>query len=67
MKLFIQKFGITIYILLLSAHLYAQVLGDQYATIQFITKALLLPTLMLFLACHDKLRIALMWAIIMPL
>jgi len=53
MKLFIQKFGITIYILLLSAHLYAQVLGDQYTTIQFITKALLLPTLMLFLACQE--------------
>lgn len=53
MKVFIQKFGITIYILLLSAHLYAQVLGDQFATIQFITKALLLPSLMLFLACQE--------------
>ncbi len=52
MKVFIQKFGITIYILLLSAHLYAQVLGDSFATVQFITKALLLPTLILFLACQ---------------
>ena len=53
MKVFIQKFGITIYILLLSAHLYAQVLGDSFATVQFITKALLLPTLILFLACQE--------------
>lgn len=53
MKSFIQKFGITIYILLLSAHLYAQVLGDQFATVQFITKALLLPTLIAFLAAQD--------------
>ncbi|MFN5023689.1 MAG: lysoplasmalogenase [Chitinophagaceae bacterium] len=53
MKSFFQKFGITIYILLLSAHLYAQVLGEKFATIQFITKALLLPTLILFLACQD--------------
>ena len=53
MKSFIQKFGITIYILLLSAHLYAQVLGDQFSTVQFITKALLLPTLIAFLASQD--------------
>ena len=53
MKSFFQKFGITIYILLLSTHLYAQVLGEKFATIQFITKALLLPTLILFLACQD--------------
>jgi len=53
MKVFIQKFGITIYILLLSAHLYAQVLGDAFVTIQFITKALLLPTLIIFLASQD--------------
>jgi uncharacterized membrane protein YhhN len=53
MKVFIQKFGITIYILLLSMHLYAQVLGEKFATVQFITKALLLPTLILFLACQE--------------
>ena len=53
MKSFIQKFGITIYILLLSAHLYAQVLGDQFSTVQLITKALLLPTLIAFLAAQD--------------
>ncbi len=53
MKNFIQKFGITIYILLLSAHLYAQVLGDSFVTVQFITKALLLPTLILFLASQE--------------
>lgn len=54
MKSFFQKFGITIYILLLSAHLYAQVLGEKFATIQFITKVLLLPTLILLLACQDQ-------------
>ena len=53
MKSFIQKFGVTIYILLLSAHLYAQVLGDPFSTVQFITKALLLPTLIVFLASQD--------------
>jgi hypothetical protein len=45
MKTIIQKWGTTFYILLLSVHLYAQVLGDSYMSLQFITKALLLPTL----------------------
>jgi uncharacterized membrane protein YhhN len=53
MKALIQKWGITIYILLLSAHLYAQILGSSFSTLQFITKILLLPTLMLFLAAQD--------------
>lgn len=53
MKVFIQKFGITIYILILSAHLYAQLLGASFTVVQLITKALLLPTLILFLICQD--------------
>jgi len=54
MKALIQKWGVTIYILLLSAHLYAQVLGDTFSTLQFITKILLLPTLMLFLFVQEN-------------
>jgi uncharacterized membrane protein YhhN len=53
MKAMIQKWGITIYILLLSVHLYAQILGEPFASLQFLTKILLLPTLMLFLAVQE--------------
>lgn len=53
MKTLIEKWGISIYILLLSVHLYAQILGTTYGNLQFITKILLLPTLMLFLAVQD--------------
>jgi uncharacterized membrane protein YhhN len=53
MKTIIQKWGITFYILILSVHLYAQVLGDSYISLQFITKALLLPTLIVFLLAQD--------------
>jgi uncharacterized membrane protein YhhN len=53
MKLTFQKWGMTIYILLLSIHLYAQILGSAFSTLQFVTKILLLPTLMLFLAAQD--------------
>jgi uncharacterized membrane protein YhhN len=54
MKTLIQKWGITIYILVLSMHLYAQVLGEYYRTIQIITKLLLLPILILFLLAQDS-------------
>lgn len=54
MKLFFQKYGITWYILLLSLHLYAQILGDAYLKIQFITKAALLPSLILFLMTQSN-------------
>jgi len=53
MKTIIQKWGITFYILILSLHLYAQVLGDSYSSLQFMTKALLLPTLIVFLLAQD--------------
>jgi len=53
MKTTIQKWGTTFYILILSVHLYAQVLGDSYSNLQFITKALLLPTLIIFLLAQD--------------
>lgn len=56
MKTFIQKWGITIYILLLSTHLYAQVLGDNFKSLQFITKVLLLPTLMIFLIVQESFK-----------
>ena len=46
MKPFIQKFGITIYMLLLMLHLFAQLLG--YTSIQYGSKLILLPLLMLY-------------------
>ena len=46
MKPFIQKFGITIYLLILMLHLFAQLLG--YTSIQYGSKLVLLPLLMLY-------------------
>lgn len=46
MKSFLQKFGMTAYILMLMLHLFAQLLG--YTTIQYGSKLLLLPLLMGF-------------------
>jgi hypothetical protein len=46
MKPFIQKFGITIYMLVLMLHLLAQLLG--FTSLQFGSKLMLLPLLMLF-------------------
>ena len=53
MKTIVQKWGLTFYILILSVHLYAQVLGESFNAIQFITKALLLPILIVFLIAQD--------------
>lgn len=49
MKTIIQKWGITIYILLLSLHLYAQILGNSFKNLHFFSKIILLPFLILFL------------------
>ena len=46
MKLFIQKFGFTVYMLVLMLHLFAQLLG--YTSIQYGSKLILLPLLMLY-------------------
>jgi len=46
MKPFIQKFGITIYVLVLMLHLFAQLLS--YTSIQYGSKLVLLPLLMLY-------------------
>ena len=46
MKPFIQKFGITIYLLILMLHLFAQLL--RYTSLQYASKLVLLPLLMLF-------------------
>jgi len=54
MKTLIQKWGITIYILVLSIHLYAQVLGPSYKMLQAGTKLLLLPILILFLLAQEN-------------
>jgi uncharacterized membrane protein YhhN len=53
MKTLIQKWGIAIYILMLSVHLYAQVLGEPFKNVQVVTKVMLLPILILFLAMQD--------------
>lgn len=53
MKNVFQKWGITIYLLLLCTHLYAQILGANFTILQFITKASLLPTLILYMVCQD--------------
>jgi uncharacterized membrane protein YhhN len=54
MRSIIQKWGVTIYVLLLSLHLYAQILGTHYSTLQFVTKILLLPLLICFLLAQDS-------------
>jgi uncharacterized membrane protein YhhN len=54
MKAIIQKWGITFFILVLSVHLYGQILGEKFTALQFVTKALLLPTLMVFLMSQDE-------------
>ena len=46
MKLFVQKFGVTVYMLVLMLHLFAQLLG--YTSIQYGSKLVLLPLLMLY-------------------
>lgn len=53
MKQIIQKWGVTTYVLILSTHLYAQVLGEQYRIVQIISKLMLLPLLILFFAIQD--------------
>jgi len=54
MRLIIQKWGVTFYVLLLSLHLYAQILGDSFSTLQFVTKILLLPLLICFLLAQER-------------
>ena len=54
MKAIIQKWGITFFILVLSVHLYGQILGKKITALQFVTKALLLPTLMVYLMSQDE-------------
>jgi hypothetical protein len=56
MKSLIQKWGVTIYLLILSVHLYAQVIGDSFKNLQFITKVILLPILILFLIAQDSFK-----------
>jgi uncharacterized membrane protein YhhN len=50
----IQKWGITLYVLLLSVHLYAQILGANFSTLQLVTKILLLPLLICFLIAQEN-------------
>ena len=54
MKSFIQKRGISISIFILLVHFAAQYLGEEYKTVEAISKAMLLPSLMLYLAVHPN-------------
>lgn len=54
MKSFLQKWGITISILILAIHFTAQLLGEEYKTMEVVSKAMLLPSLMLYLAVHPN-------------
>ena len=54
MKSFIQKRGIIISIFILLVHFTAQYLGDEYKTLEAISKAMLLPSLILYLAVHPN-------------
>ncbi|MGI9137839.1 MAG: lysoplasmalogenase family protein [Sediminibacterium sp.] len=54
MKSLVQKWGITFSVLILMVHFAAQYLGEAYHSIEIISKALLLPSLMLFLAVHPN-------------
>jgi hypothetical protein len=54
MKSFIQKRGIIISIFILLVHFTAQYLGEEYKTVEAISKAMLLPSLMLYLAVHPN-------------
>ena len=54
MKSFIQKWGITLSVLIIAVHFMAQWLGEEYKTMEAISKAMLLPMLMLYLAVHPN-------------
>lgn len=54
MKALIQKWGISLYILLLTVHLYSQILGAPFQTLQFVSKVLLLPLLIIFLLAQEQ-------------
>jgi len=54
MKSFIQKRGIIISIFILLVHFAAQYLGEEYKTVEAISKAMLLPSLILYLAVHPN-------------
>jgi len=49
MKSFFTKWGLTVSLIVISIHLIAQFLGEEYKLIENLTKALFLPTLMMYL------------------
>jgi len=49
MKSFITKWGLTISLLVISVHFIAQLFGEEYKVVEAISKALFLPTLMMYL------------------
>jgi hypothetical protein len=61
MKISIQKWGVTLYILVLMLHLYAQILGETYQIVQIVTKLVLLPLLILLMLAQDAFNAAPNW------
>jgi uncharacterized membrane protein YhhN len=61
MKSFMQKWGVTLYILVLMMHLYAQILGETYQNVQIVTKLLLLPLLILLVLSQETFNTAPKW------
>jgi len=49
MKSFITKWGLTISLVVISVHFIAQLFGEEYKVVEAISKALFLPTLMMYL------------------
>ena len=49
MKSFITKWGLTISLVVISVHFIAQLFGEEYKVVEAISKALFLPTLMIYL------------------
>ena len=54
MKSFFTKWGLAISLVVISIHFLAQFLGEEYKLVEAITKALFLPTLMIYLYFQDN-------------
>ena len=49
MKSFFTKWGLTLSLVIISIHFLAQYLGEEYKVVEAISKALFLPSLMMYL------------------
>ena len=55
MKSFITKWGLLISLVVITVHFIAQLFGEEYKVIEGISKALFLPTLMMYLYVQPNL------------